>query len=103
MDRAGYSYSGIVLIKPGQKAGVITVSPNPFRDKIQFTVTSDKEGSLRYTLVGLDGKHVKGGVTKLSKGSNTFFVNDAGTLQPGIYMLCIRTDDEMQTIEMIKK
>jgi plastocyanin len=101
-ERVGYSYSSIVLVRPGEKTTSITASPNPFSNKVQFTINSSSDGNMGYSLIGLDGKQVRSGLNRVSKGSNTFFINDLQTLQQGIYMLRVQLNDEVTTIKLVK-
>jgi hypothetical protein len=101
-NTSGYSYSSVVLIKLDQKTGSVIVSPNPFKDKVQFTINSNADANMTYSLVGLDGKQIRTGSNKISKGSNTFFVNGLEQVQPGIYMLRIQIDDEARIVKLVK-
>ncbi len=92
----------MVLIKLDQKTGSVIVSPNPFKDKVQFTINSNADANMTYSLVGLDGKQIRTGSNKISKGSNTFFVNGLEQVQPGIYMLRIQIDDEARIVKLVK-
>jgi hypothetical protein len=102
-ERSGYTYSSTVLIKLDQKAGNVVVMPNPFTSKVQFTLTSGSDGLLTYSLFNIEGKQVRTATTRVLKGSNTFFMNDLESLQPGIYMLKVQLNDQVITNKLIKK
>jgi hypothetical protein len=103
IEATGYGYSSIVVVKPGQKMGTVTVNPNPFVDRLQVTVVSQTDGDLNYEILTLDGKQIKMGNGRLARGSNTFFVNDIGGMQSGTYLFRIHSKDDVKTFKVIKQ
>jgi hypothetical protein len=103
IEATGYSYSSIVMVKPAQKLGTITVNPNPFTDRLQISITGSTEGELKYELMTLDGKQLRMGNGKITRGSNTFFINDVGNLMRGTYMLRILSRDDLRTFRVVKE
>jgi hypothetical protein len=98
----GYSYSGIIVLKTSASIGNITVAPNPFRNTIQFSLTSSEAQTIRYTLLNSEGKQLRISSQKLSRGSNVLFINDLESLQTGVYFLQVQYNDQMKTIKLLK-
>lgn len=101
-ELAGYSYSGVVVLKTSATLGNITVAPNPFNKEVQLSISSSDVGNVTYTLLNSDGKQLRTVSQKLSRGTNVFFINDLGTLQTGIYFLQVQDKGESKTIKLLK-
>ena len=98
----GYSYSGVIVLKTSATIGSITVAPNPFKNNIQFSITSSEAQTIRYTLLNSEGKQLRISSQKLSRGSNVLFINDLESLQTGVYFLQVQYNDQMKTIKLLK-
>ncbi len=99
---AGYSYSGVIVLKTSSAIGDITVAPNPFKNNIQLSITSSDAQNVTYTLLNSEGKQLRISSQKLSRGSNVLFINDLNALQTGIYFLQVQYNDQMKTIKLLK-
>jgi len=101
-EMAGYSYSGVVVLKASTIIGNITVAPNPFKENIQLSINSSATDNIRYSLLSSEGKQLRVASLKLSRGSNVFFINDLESLQTGVYFLQVQENDQVKTIKLLK-
>jgi hypothetical protein len=101
-EMVGYSYSGVVALRMSTSIGNISVAPNPFKSNIQLSINSTGTENITYALITSEGKQLRITSQKLSRGSNVFFINDLEPLQPGVYFLQVREDDQVKTIKLLK-
>lgn len=102
-ERSGdFSYSNSVLLKTSAVSGSISAGPNPFKKQVQFSITASQATDMTYTLISVDGRQLKKNTQRLSKGTNTYFINDLESLQTGIYFLQVQYDDVVKTIKLLK-
>jgi hypothetical protein len=101
-EMAGYSYSGIVVLKTAAVIGNITVAPNPFKSNIQLSINSSDDENVTYSLLSSEGKQLRTASQKINRGSNVFFISDLESLKTGIYFLQVQYNDEMKTIKLLK-
>jgi hypothetical protein len=78
------------------------VTPNPFADVINVSLTCEKETEISIDILDMDGKIIKPLMNKeIVKGQKTFNFN-VSSLQPGKYALRIITDGKSYTNKLLK-
>lgn len=88
VDQQGrISYTNVMSVKLAlASANSISSSPNPFTEKISVGFQSTVTGRGEVKLVNMTGQPVGYKVTSISKGSNTFQLDNLGSLPTGIYV-----------------
>jgi hypothetical protein len=99
---AGFTYSGVIVLKTTAGLGELSVAGNPFKNNVQFSINSSDAGTVSYSLLSSEGKQLRVSNQKLSRGSNVFFINDLEPLQTGVYFLQVQQNGQMKTIKLLK-
>jgi hypothetical protein len=90
-DKTGkYSYSDIRTVK-FTDAGTITVSPNPFMEKIDISISSQLAQSVTISIIDTKGRIVKEGKAALAKGTNLVPVYNLSALASGVYIVRVQS------------
>lgn len=79
-------------VNPGSKRKMLKVSPNPFYDRLTVKLFSDKEKSVNFALVDVNGKTLIQQAFLVHEGSNELVLNIETYLPAGSYFL-ITTDE----------
>ncbi len=80
-----------------------TVSPNPMRQILQWTLKSDTDANLTAFVVDGSGKQVQTLVkNQWVKAGEHSWAQDLGTLPSGTYWLHVRSDDQNQVVPFVK-
>ena len=80
----------------------IILFPNPTKDKLTLSFTTQKNTNTTWTLYNETGKKVKSGKKKLFTGSNRINL-DLEKLKSGIYFISFEIDGEIITKQIIKQ
>ena len=84
----------------------INVFPNPFTNKIEVEINTEKVGTFSITLIDMNGRQVyKSAVTHAINGKNKISVNLPGgvTLARGSYLLNVYTDGNLsKSVKLLK-
>ncbi len=83
-------YSKVIAIKAdGTEVMLQTIYPNPFRDKLELAITSDKASSISIRLYDMNGKLVLTREKQITQGLNIITLMGLNALQPGNYIIDI--------------
>jgi hypothetical protein len=74
--------------------GVI-VYPNPAANQLTISINSDKQQSMTYTMLSIQGQAVLTGGQALSRGANSVNVNGLQAISDGAYILRIQLQDNV--------
>jgi hypothetical protein len=98
------AYSKIVAIR-GDGSGIIlnTVYPNPFHDKIELALTSDRVQPIAIRLYDMSGKLCASKEVPAVKGLNVISMKDMEKLQPGMYFLKVTGTIVLMETKLLKK
>ena len=80
----------------------ITLYPNPTKDKLTLSFTTQKNTNTNWTLYTQTGKNVKSGKEKLIIGTNHINL-DLEKLKSGIYFISFEIDGEIITKQIVKQ
>lgn len=99
-----FSYSKVVVVN-SEAVGIslLLVFPNPFGNKVQVKVESEKSEDLQIRLINYAGAIVRVQSEKIKKGVNTILVNNTANLGPGMYELQIITKSKNFSTRIMKQ
>ncbi len=98
-----FTYSPVIVIKRHlQNAVISNVSPNPFHDRINFTVTSELPVQITVALSSYQGKLIKTQQVQLTPGENNLQMDQLGNLTSGSYVLTVSGKDIKQAQAIVK-
>jgi nitrogen fixation-related uncharacterized protein len=81
--------------------GSISVSPNPARDQVTVSLRLEEAGTVRLSLIDMQGKAVRTTTTsEYSKGANAVPVDVSG-LEKGIYFLKVQAGEAAETVKLV--
>jgi hypothetical protein len=90
------SKSNILIVRKGSSSKqVLQVFPNPVKDRLQFSLISDKASIASVFIIDASGKIVKKYYDQLQKGNNILTSNCTSLLPTGIYYLKIETGNDV--------
>ncbi len=91
-----YTYSSVVRVDLGGKNAVeLAIMPNPVKEYLQVTYNAPEQGSVHAAVFNENGLAVRALSVAVSKGFNSFTINDLGQLPPGRYMLRVQDSREV--------
>lgn len=83
-------YSKVIAVKAdGTGVMLQTIYPNPFRDKLELDITSDKASSISIRLYDMNGKLALTQEKQITQGLNIITLRELNALQPGNYIIDI--------------
>jgi hypothetical protein len=98
-----FSYSKTLLVKPNSNQLLqVTASPNPFKSELKITIQSEKVTDAFIQLKDLSGKTIYSQQKVLKQGTNNVIWNHLAELQQGVYLLTLISNNEVQTIKIVK-
>jgi len=96
VDKDGkYNYSTVVAIALNSSSSDVvkmTVSPNPFVEKLNVQFTTVTNGQAEIRVLNMNGQTVLSKQSTISSGSNNLEVNNLGKLNSGIYIFQLIKD-----------
>jgi uncharacterized repeat protein (TIGR01451 family) len=98
-------YSKIVALRMDGTIALssINVYPNPFTNNIKMQIQSNKEIASNIRLINLSGMQVAQRSVTLQPGDNIVVLKDLESIAAGIYLMEIRTGEELITQKIIKQ
>ena len=99
-----YSYSQIIKLKRDRSAedGLITITPNPFSDKIVLLYESTQPDKVRVSITDSKGSLIKQKMFLVEEGINQLYVNGAN-LPTGLYFVTVKDRSKKVTRKVIKQ
>lgn len=96
-------YSKVVAIKSdGDGVMLQTVYPNPFRDKLELAISTDKTGTVSIRLYDMSGKLVITESKQVTQGLNVITLRGLNTLQPGNYFIDVSGSNSILKTKLYK-
>ncbi len=97
-------YSKIVALRMDGTIALssINVYPNPFTNNIKMQIQSNKEEVSNIRLINMNGMQVAKRSVTLQPGDNIVVLKDLESIAAGVYLMEIRTGDEIITQKIIK-
>jgi hypothetical protein len=96
-------YSKVVAIKSdGEGVMLQTVYPNPFRDKLELAISTDKAGIISIHLYDMSGKLAKTQSKQVTLGLNIITLRGLNTLQPGNYFIDVSGSNNILKTKLYK-
>lgn len=96
-----YTYSSILIVK--KEASVlngITISPNPVaKGATSVRFTASRPGTADLTVIDMSGKMILQQRTKVYDGNNSIPIANLEKLQPGTYILQMKSENESSVIK----
>jgi len=96
IDKDGkYNYSTVVALglkSSASDAAKLTVSPNPFVEKISVQYNAATNGKAEIRLLNINGQTVISSKANITSGTNNLQVNGLGNLTSGIYVFQLLKD-----------
>ena len=94
IKRSGQTvYSAIVRLKHDAVAGISSIVPNPFTDKISFSVALENKDRIAVSLTDVLGRRVVAKSNNCFAGVNTIELNNLSSLPKGFYLIEIRNGE----------
>jgi Secretion system C-terminal sorting domain len=87
-----FTYSVIKTVRVNNMSSepiAIKVMPNPYMDKLNVNFTSNNSGKAEIRMISASGTVVKKIESTITKGSNTFQLQDLSSQLPGMYVINI--------------
>jgi hypothetical protein len=99
-----YEYSSIVFVSnKAENAEQVLVYPNPFKGNVNLRLSSAHNTIVTLRLFDLTGRIVSTSTRQIVSGSNDLEIDNAQTLQSGIYFISIEMDGVTQIQKLIKE
>jgi hypothetical protein len=99
-----FTYSRIVKVTSNmQKAGSVSVFPNPFNTGYNISINVETETTANLTMTDIQGRTVANESAAVVKGNNTLSLQHMDALQSGVYFLKVDIEGEIQVIKLIKQ
>jgi hypothetical protein len=104
VDNSGdYKYSSTVILSNNvESTGIANVFPNPFNDKINFSITTATQQNATALIYDVSGKVVKESNIVLKQGINNLSIDELLGLYKGVYLLTINIGDKRYFQKIIK-
>lgn len=96
-------FSSHLKINPAVKGFQVNVAPNPFTNNLLVTINSASAVQAHVSLINTNGQLIAHHRKTLGIGVNTISFADIADLSAGYYFLLVNTEDQKQTIQVIKK
>ncbi|MEO8414187.1 MAG: alpha-amylase family glycosyl hydrolase [Ginsengibacter sp.] len=97
-----FTYSPIVKIKITANGKFISVSPNPFKEKLQVDIESLSGDKAILILTDISGRQLFKQTKILSAGNNRVEIIEAGRFVKGTYLLTVIGSRQTQSIQVVK-
>jgi hypothetical protein len=92
----------VVLLNKDKGFELISIAPNPLKNKALLTITSARVGKINIAVSDMAGKRVMNQITTVIAGSNNIDMNFE-TLAAGTYfIMAVNADAEIKTIRFVK-
>ncbi len=96
------TYSKIAVVKRGNRALVLAVSPNPFTSGIKLTMTLDRDEVVNIAVGETTGNLIFNKKLSLTKGLHNLRLDELAPLPAGYYFLTIKTKQTREVIKLVK-
>jgi hypothetical protein len=102
-DRSKQYSNAVVLSRSVTTITTASIMPNPFRDEIAVAVALEAEANIDFHIMDITGRIVKNGSYAGSKGLNSFRVSRLESLQSGIYVIQLLSNNKVIGRQRIEK
>ena len=101
----GFEYSPIVAVdlKKREVGAGISVSPNPFAEKVTLSYEANNAYTAVVNIINLHGQAVNSQSIQLQKGMNQAEINGLANLQAGVYIVQLMVDGVMTDTKKVLK
>jgi len=96
-------YSKIVAVRISKLLTIETIQPNPFKDGFEIKISSVKETGINIRLADITGQIVSEQKALIRKGNNTIHMTRLEKLQTGVYLLMVKSGEQIFNIKLIKE
>ncbi|MEO9021363.1 MAG: Ig-like domain-containing protein [Ginsengibacter sp.] len=97
-----YQYSKVISPVITCSNPMLSVSPNPFRDKITIRFMANQNEKINIRLSDGAGKLIINNMIDVKEGGNNIVLNNLSNLSSGVYTLSIRTRDRIFIEKLVK-
>ena len=95
-------YSSVIVITLNSDSKkLMSVTPNPVRDKMSVHIISDIAALADISIINTDGQVLYKYRQQLVKGENTIYVKDLSSAAPGVYMVRANIGTEKLTQKIV--
>lgn len=103
-DKDGsFKYSGIVkLTINNDRENIISVYPNPFTTKLWVNISAEKNTTANINIKDITGRTLVAKTVAVNKGNNNVELNEASSLQKGVYMVSVNIDGVLHLAKVVK-
>ena len=96
-------YSKVIAVKAdGTGVTLQTVYPNPFHDKLELAITTDKAGIISIHIYDMNGKLVVSRAKQTTKGLNVITLTGLNILKPGNYFIDVNGSNNILQAKLYK-
>jgi len=99
---ANFKFSEVLQLRSDLNKNLVTVNPNPFKDRLLITIQSLSPDKVTFILTDVCGRQIVKKNKSIFAGTNVIGINETGNLTRGTYFLTIIKSDQTQTIKVIK-
>lgn len=101
--QSSYSDTRVVSFTSGKSIVIIGVIPNPFTQVPAFAFDARRDGQIQITITDAIGQSISHSAYSALEGFNKVELNAFEKLSAGIYFLTVESDNEKQTIKVVKQ
>ena len=94
-------YSTIIRLQNVAARKGVVLYPNPAVSQLQVQLPAQQSKKVTLTVYTAGGKQVHSAAYSLVKGANTLTINEVDRWQPGIYLLAINEENNIQWLKFI--
>lgn len=104
VDRNGsFEYSDVVAVKRAVQGVTLNVMSNPFSGTLKVNIETATAGTGLITIADMQGRELMRKQIVLNKGENNVFVEEAGRLAKGMYVMKLVSEGQVSSRKIIKQ
>ena len=96
------TFSDVIRVDRDINEKTVVVSPNPFTNRLQLSITSPVADRITLAITGANGQQLWKAAKPLTAGTNVITINETAGFPQGTYQLSILSANALQTITVIK-
>jgi hypothetical protein len=97
------SYSNIITVKTNNLSDRnTTVYPNPFTDRLQIMIVSEKEETVQLTVSDVTGRQLVSQAVRINEGQQVISIDNTISLPAGMYLLQVQKENKTENFRVVK-
>jgi len=94
-------FEGVQAVREAAVEGLICY-PNPFKDETKIEFNLEMDSNISLDVYSIEGKHIKNIINNEHRTKGQYAHQFAEKLNPGVYLVMLKTDTEQKTFKLLK-